>query len=150
MVRFLAIGCVTVLPVVVVLIAALGWLLPLLFGHAFRGAVPAGRILLAASLLQALRRVAAEGQRGLGSGWAATCAELAFIAVFVGTLVPLTDSDGAKGAALALLIASATAIAVLAAVTHGRRDGRPRDAGRREGDPSQTVLLDTIEPPQPS
>jgi O-antigen/teichoic acid export membrane protein len=145
--RFLSVGAAVLLPVVLVLIAGLGWLLPLLFGHAFRPAVTAGRILLGASLLQALRRVAAEGLRGLGSGLSASVAELAFIAVFVGTLVPLTSSHHVEGAALAQLIASVAGVLVLFLLA-----GRLSRPAKTSPAPSQDplVALGAGEPPHPS
>jgi enterobacterial common antigen flippase len=120
--RFLLIGFVVVLPVVLVGIALLGWVLPLLFGHAFSGAVTIGRLLLIGAFAQAMRRVAAEGLRGLGSGLPATVAELSFIVAFVASVVPLANSHGASGAAGALVIASAVGAVVLVGVTFARRD----------------------------
>jgi O-antigen/teichoic acid export membrane protein len=117
LVRFIAIGAVTVLPVVAVLAAILGWLLPLLFGHAFHAAVPVGQILLVAAAAQALRRVAAEALRGFGSGVSATWAELSFIGVFAAALGPLTAWHAAVGAAVALAAASFAGAAVLALLT---------------------------------
>jgi O-antigen/teichoic acid export membrane protein len=115
--RFLALGALVVVPVVLVLIALLSWLLPLLFGHAFAGAVTIGRILLIAALATALRRVAAEGLRGLGNGVSASWAELSFIVVFVAAVVPLAEAHGGSGAAVGLLIASAIGAALLIVFT---------------------------------
>jgi O-antigen/teichoic acid export membrane protein len=149
--RFFLIGAAVLLPVVLVLIAVLGWLLPLLFGHAFRPAVTAGRILLGASLLQALRRVAAEGLRGLGSGISATIAELAFIAVFVAALVPLTSSHHVDGAATAQLVASVAGVLVLALVAARAARSRPSGADAGGAAPEDTlVALGAGEPPHPS
>jgi O-antigen/teichoic acid export membrane protein len=119
--RYLAIGTAVLVPVVLVSIALLGWLLPLLFGHQFSGAVTIGRILLIAALAQGLRRVAAEGLRGLGSGTAATLAELSFIVVFVAAVVPLADAHGGSGAAAGLLIASVVGAAALFALALRQR-----------------------------
>jgi O-antigen/teichoic acid export membrane protein len=122
--RFLVIGGLVVLPVVLVGILALGWLLPFLFGHAFAGGVGPGRILLAAAFAQALRRVAAEGLRGFGSGVSASWAELSFIVVFAASVVPLSSANGASGAAVAVLLASIAAVVVLLALTLRARPGR--------------------------
>jgi O-antigen/teichoic acid export membrane protein len=118
------IGVCVVLPVVVIGVLALGWLLPFLFGHAFAGAVGPGRILLAAAFAQALRRVAAEGLRGFGSGASASWAEGVFIVVFAAAVAPLSSAHGATGAALAVLIASAAAVVALAVLSLRARPGR--------------------------
>jgi O-antigen/teichoic acid export membrane protein len=122
--RFMVIGALVVLPVVVVGVAILGWLLPLLFGHAFAGAVGPGRLLLAAAFAQALRRVAAEGLRGFGSGVSASWAELSFVVVFAAAVVPLSSASGASGSAVAVLAASVTAVVVLVALSWRARPGR--------------------------
>lgn len=122
--RFLVIGGAVVLPVVLVGVLVLGWLLPLLFGHAFAGAVGPGRILLAAAFAQALRRVAAEGLRGFGSGVSASWAELSFIVVFAAAVAPLSSAHGASGAAVAVLLASVASALVLVALTLRARPGR--------------------------
>jgi O-antigen/teichoic acid export membrane protein len=111
-------------------VAVVPSLLPALFGRAFRPAVPVAQILLAAALIQAFRRIAAEGLRGLGSGSSASIAELVFAAVFVGALIPLSDSLHAKGAAFALMLGTAAAgITLLALVTlDGRRSARAHAA----------------------
>jgi O-antigen/teichoic acid export membrane protein len=122
--RFIVIGGLVVLPVVVVGVLALGWLLPFLFGHAFAGAVGPGRILLAGAFAQALRRVAAEGLRGFGSGVSASWAELSFIVVFAAAVAPLSSAHGASGAAVAVLLASVAAAGVLVVLSWRARPGR--------------------------
>ncbi|MFL5831940.1 MAG: lipopolysaccharide biosynthesis protein [Solirubrobacteraceae bacterium] len=128
LVRFVAIGTAVVVPVVAALIALLGWLLPLLFGHAFTDAVPVGRILLVAALATALRRVAAEALRGFGSGGSATWAELSFIVVFAAAVAPLISWHQAVGAAVALLGASVVAVLVLLALSRRAQATRERYA----------------------
>jgi O-antigen/teichoic acid export membrane protein len=113
-VRYVAIGVALIAPVVGALVLVMPWLLPTLFGAGFGAGAPVAQILLAGALLQAVRRVAAEGLRGLGSGVSASLAELAFVVVFLAALVPLSASAQARGAGLAFLLASAAAIAALA------------------------------------
>jgi O-antigen/teichoic acid export membrane protein len=148
--RFMMIGALVVLPVVVALVALLGWLLPLLFGHSFHAAVPIGRILLAAAFAQALRRVAAEALRGLGSGVSATWAELAFIAVFAATIAPMTSWHAGTGAALALLIASGAGAIVLVALTMRPGSLVPARAQTETNALSTAGALVASEPPQMS
>jgi O-antigen/teichoic acid export membrane protein len=126
--RFMTIGAAVVLPVVVALIALLGWLLPLLFGTAFTDAVPVGRILLVAALATALRRVAAEALRGFGSGASAAWAELSFIVVFAAAVAPLISWHQAVGAAVALLGASVFAVLVLLGLSRRSAAARERYA----------------------
>ena len=113
-VRYVSFAILVLVPVVAVLIATVGELLPFLFGSEFAGAVPVARLLLIAGLLQALRRVASEASRGLGSGVPGALAEGVGVAALVGVAIPLALTDGADGAALGVLIASAAATATLA------------------------------------
>lgn len=125
--RYLLLAVVTITPVAVALIAAVGWLLPFLFGSEFEAAVPVAQILLVATLLQALRRVGAEAVRGFGRGRAATGAEIVFAIVFVAAVFPLASDNGAEGAATAAAIAALAGALALAVLE--RRTGLGGEAG---------------------
>ncbi len=141
--RFVILGIVVVTPIVATLIALVPWLVPLLFGRSFDRAVPVAQILLAAALFQGLRRVAAEGLRGMGGEWAGTGAELVFAVVLFGSLVPLVDRYGASGAGAATLVGAIAAVIALP-ILAVRRPDRPERPSLTPDDESQ--LLDVFDP----
>lgn len=94
---------------VIVLELALPFLVPHLFGSGFRAAIGVARILLISALLFALRRVLSECARGAGRPSLGSVAE----AVSLVTLFPavvLLYHHGARGVALALVVASAAGL----------------------------------------
>lgn len=122
--RFVVLGLIVLVPVVGGLVAVMGWLLPLLFGGPFRGAVPVAQLLVAAALAQALRRIASESLRGLGSTVPAAASELVFMVAFVAAAIPLSQSGGATGAAQATLVATVVGALALPALEGLRRQRR--------------------------
>jgi O-antigen/teichoic acid export membrane protein len=121
--RFLLLGLAVLLPVVAGLALLMSWLLPLLFGGAFRGAVPVAQLLVIAALPQALRRIGSEGLRGLGSSVPAAVAEIVFVVVFLATAIPMAHAGGATGAGRATLIASVAGALALPLLEVSRRRG---------------------------
>lgn len=106
-------GAVSLL-VCAVLWVACGFLVPLFFGHAFAGAVSVARILLVSAVFLSVRRVVAEGARGIGLPGLASVAEIALWLVLAPLAVLLGDRYGAPGVALALVAGSAASLAVVA------------------------------------
>ena len=103
------------------LVLAAGWLVPLLFGEEFRGAVLVTQILLSGMVFASARRVLADGLKGRGHPGAGTLAELAawvWLAPALGALVPLW---GVNGAAVALSSSYAVSLGALLfiAARHG-------------------------------
>ena len=123
--RLVMLGVAFIAPITLALVACIGWLLPLLFGKEFSGAVPIARILLVAAFLQGVRRVLTEGSRGLGSGVPGTVGELVFILALLAAMFPLVAAQAEQGAALATATASGAACVALAAVLLWHR-ARPR------------------------
>lgn len=127
--RYVLLGAAILAPIVGLLIAVMGWLLPLLFGQPFRAAVPVAQLLVLAALPQALRRIGSESLRGLGSTGPAGAAELVFVITLVAASIPLSLSDGATGAGWAALLAAvAGAVALPALEAMRRRRGAGREA----------------------
>jgi O-antigen/teichoic acid export membrane protein len=90
-----------------------GWLLPLLFGTSFAGAVPVALALLAAFWPLALRQVAIQSLRGLGQVRPGTIAESIAILVFVACVWPLGQGLGLLGVALGVLLGNLASLAYL-------------------------------------
>lgn len=124
------------LVVVGVLEALVGWLIPLVFGQAFAGSVPAARLLLVAAFFLSIRRVLADALRGFEQPLPGTVSEMASWVVFAVLVYPLTVNHGATGAAGAYAAASAAAAAVLVVASlifaaDRRRSARRADAAGR-------------------
>lgn len=100
--------------IVVLLEVVVGWLIPWLFGDAFRGAVPVARVLLIAAFFFSLRRVIADALRGFELPWPGTVSEIVSWLVFAVTIYPLADRHGALGAAVAYSAAAAVAFIFIA------------------------------------
>lgn len=114
---------------VVAIEAALPFLVPRLFGSAFHAAIGVARILLISALLFALRRVLSECARGAGRPGLGSVAEiLSLVTMF--PAVALLYQDGARGVAIALVIAAATGLAgiVVGLVVWPSRGVRAADA----------------------
>jgi O-antigen/teichoic acid export membrane protein len=87
--------------------------LPLLFGAAFRAAVPAALVLVVANGVNAVNLMLADGLRGLGRTRTLLIAEIAGLTVTAVMLGTLLRPFGAAGAAVTSLVAYATVLAVL-------------------------------------
>ena len=109
--RVLAIGSVVIVALVLVVEAAVGWLVPLLFGSEFESAVPLARVLLPAGGLVAIRHIITDAARGAGSATAGSLSEVAGWAVFGSGLLLLVPRYEAMGVALAMLAAAAVSLA---------------------------------------
>jgi O-antigen/teichoic acid export membrane protein len=96
------------------LAATIPWLLPLLFGTAFRDAVPPAVVLTVAYLPLALRQIVIRSLRAFGDGRSGTLAEAMALAGFLLAVWPLCRFVGLVGVGLALLVANLAALAWLA------------------------------------
>jgi O-antigen/teichoic acid export membrane protein len=81
--------------------------IPLFFGTAYESSIPVAEILLLASWLLALKRIAVDVMRGVGETQIGTRAEILNLALFLIGVVPLGLWLGGRGVALALAIAAA-------------------------------------------
>lgn len=123
--RFFWLAVVTSATVVVITEAAVGWLLPTLFGTAFQDAVPVARILLLGAFCFSVRRVLSDGARGAGQPGAGTVGELVSWIVLV-PLLALLVPQGLTGVAWALTASAGLSVMVLIGmvIITGRRATR--------------------------
>jgi O-antigen/teichoic acid export membrane protein len=96
------------------LLPATGFLVPLLFGDAFRPAIPLAQILLVAGFLLGVRRAVLPGLRGLGLPGIGSYSELVALLVFAGLVPFALQSATGLGVAIAFLISAVVAIVFLA------------------------------------
>jgi O-antigen/teichoic acid export membrane protein len=89
-----------------------GPLVELVYGSQFSAAATPLRLLVLGAVAASLHRVLADGLRGMGRPLSGTAAELASFAVGVPAILLLAPSGGANGAAIAVGLASAAALAV--------------------------------------
>jgi O-antigen/teichoic acid export membrane protein len=95
-------------------------ILPLLFGQAFREAVPVAHVLLAASVVLGANYVLSDGLRGLGRPNLVSAAETAGLLVTAIMLWLLLPRWGTLGAAWASLLSYGMVMLVLLSGLHGR------------------------------
>lgn len=91
-------------------------LVPLLFGEAFRDAVPIARILLVGALFLSAKRILSEGLKGCGFPEVGTVAELAAWFWMVPAAAVFARRWGAEGVAVAMATAAAFSLVVLLAL----------------------------------
>lgn len=99
-------------PLSLLLAVAAPWLVPLVFGAAYRDAVLPAAILLAAGVFQGSNAVLGNGLRALGLPGRPARAEAAGFALTLGLLALLLPRFGAAGAACASLVAYAAVMAI--------------------------------------
>jgi O-antigen/teichoic acid export membrane protein len=100
------------------LFPATGFLVPLLFGDAFRPAIPLAQILLVAGLLLGVRRALLPGLRGLGLPGIGSYSELVALLVFAVLLPFALQSTTGIGVAIAFLVSAVAAIVLLAVLCY--------------------------------
>ena len=108
----LFITAVTAILVVPLELAA-GWLVPFFFGSDFEGAVDVTRILLIGAFFSSIRRVLADGAKGIGFPGRGSIAELGSWISLVPLLAILMPRFGLEGAAAAMSISAALSLAIL-------------------------------------
>ena len=97
------------------------WIVPVLFGHEFEGAVTLVRILIVASSLTAVRRVLTEGARGRGEPGIGSIAELVTWIVFLPAVAVFGAAWQAEGVAWAMVVSSLAGLFAIVVGTGGRR-----------------------------
>jgi O-antigen/teichoic acid export membrane protein len=99
-------------PISLLLAAVAPWLVPLVFGAPYRGAILPAAVLLVASVFQGANAVLGNGLRSLGLPGRPARAEVAGFALTLGLLALLLPRFGAAGAAFASLVAYAAVTAI--------------------------------------
>ena len=131
--------------VVMVLEVVVPWILPLAFGSEFKGAVSIAQILLIGGWLASVRRVIADGIRGLGFPLVGTVGEGVALALLIPSLAILVPMAGLTGAAVAVAVAAAGGLLVVLVGT--LRTELPGSAGRHqqpEEEPEGLALGDIV------
>jgi O-antigen/teichoic acid export membrane protein len=88
------------------------WVIPLLFGNAFQDAVAISYLILPGTVFLSVRRVLAEGLRGLGHPGIGTVAEIVALVWLIGALAICIPLFGVRGAAVAMTTAYAASLLV--------------------------------------
>jgi O-antigen/teichoic acid export membrane protein len=118
MFRFLALTMFVCSAIAIGVALTAGWLVPVLFGPDFSGAVPVTRIVMLAAVLLAGRRILSEGARGLGRPVEGTIGEVVSLISLPIALAIFVPKWGVEGAAWSLVLASCAGL-----VTLGQRIG---------------------------
>jgi O-antigen/teichoic acid export membrane protein len=103
------------------------WLLPLLFGKAFAGAIGLCLLLVLAYLPAALRDIVSNGLRGMGEWRACIFGEAIALGMFALAVWPLASFYGVLGVPIALLIANCISILYLFVLLRHRFELHARD-----------------------
>jgi O-antigen/teichoic acid export membrane protein len=119
--RYLWLAVLLCTPVVLLLEATVGWLLPFLFGGAFEDAIPMARILLVGALFLSLRRVLTDGARGLGRPAIGTIAEVASWVVLLPAVTVAAVAGDATDMAVAVTASAFVSLVVMVAGLTTRR-----------------------------
>lgn len=127
LVHHLQLGTLVAVPATIVALAAMPFALPLVFGAAFAGAVPAAEILLVAGLFQGANLVLSNGLFGLGRPGLVAVAQWSAVIVATVLLLLLLPRLGGVGAAVALLCSYGGTMVVQASFV-ARTTGVPRRA----------------------
>jgi O-antigen/teichoic acid export membrane protein len=118
--------------IVVPLFALAAWIIPLLFGDAFNDAVVISYLVLPGTVFLSVRRVLAEGLRGLGHPGIGTVAEIVALAWLIAALGVCVPLFGVRGAAIAMTTAYAASLGVTlfgaARLRRGMRISTPEPA----------------------
>lgn len=126
--RFSTLSLVACSGIVLVLEILAERLVVLFFGAEFEASAPLARILLLAALLAGVRRVLADGVRGIGHPGLGTLAEVVSWVCFVPAMAILAPGGGVEGVAWAVVSSSGVALLVLVlAVMRTGRGTPPRE-----------------------
>lgn len=141
-VRYTLLDLVFSLVIVIPLLASARWLIPLLFGGDFAGAVTIAYIILPGTVFLSVRRVLAEGLRGLGRPGIGTVAEIVALGWLVVTLALFVPLLGVRGAAAAMTSAYAVSLLVtLAGAARVRRSLQPTRSASPATVPAPTATV---------
>ncbi len=105
--------------IVAPLLVVAHWIIPLLFGNAFKDAVVISYIILPGTVFLSVRRVLAEGLRGLGHPVIGTVAEVVALGWLIAALAVCVPLMGTRGAAVA--VSTAYAASLIVALIGARR-----------------------------
>ncbi|MGI8550438.1 MAG: lipopolysaccharide biosynthesis protein, partial [Dehalococcoidia bacterium] len=111
--QFFWLNVCTSLVIVLGLAVATSYVVPVLFGKAFAGAVPVAHVLLAGAFFLSVRRVLVEGLRGSGYPIAGSVAEVVSWFWLIPAFVIFTPRWGVIGAGLAVSSSAAFALALV-------------------------------------
>ncbi len=132
-------------PSCLLLCAATPWVVPAVFGNAYRGAVLPAAILLLASLFQGANAVLGNGLRAVGLPGRPALAEASGFILTLGLLAVLLPRFGAVGAAVGSLVSYASVTAIQMAFLHRSSGFSVREAlavdRQRLGVHVRTLLL---------
>lgn len=103
--RYVQLGALAGIPIAVLGVLGMSWLLPLLFGDQYPGAVLPAQILMVASVSQGMNLVLGNSLRGLGRPGLPAIAEGLGVIITVALLLLLLPVFGSVGAAVTSLIA---------------------------------------------
>lgn len=118
--RFLLVGAGLSTLVVLVLEAAITWLIPFFFGEEFAPAIGVARVLVAAALFRSITRILSDGSRGMGRPIVGSTAELVSLIAFFVAAVVLVPLFGLQGASVSVLLSSLVSITAAAALVRRR------------------------------
>jgi O-antigen/teichoic acid export membrane protein len=116
----------------VVLMVAVPFLIPIVYGASFSAAGRPAVVLVIAGFFFGAKSILAGGAQALGSPWIASRAEIVAVLVTIGGLFCLLPSMGIMGAALASLAAYATQFAVVLFGLARTHDVSPTSLVRRK------------------
>jgi O-antigen/teichoic acid export membrane protein len=123
--RYLLLSAVLCAGVTVVIVLALPFLIPLLFGKRFEPAVGVSAILVVAIAVISVRRVGSDCLRGLGKPGASTLIEIFTLGVLAVAFLFLAHWQEGRGVALSLVIASAIGLAMMLVLVSRRPESPP-------------------------
>ena len=138
--RFVAMGFVACLAIVLPLEFLAGWMVPAFFGEAFAPAVGIMQILLVSSLFLGARRVLTETSRGIGHPGLGTVAEIASWLSLVPAVALLAPRFGAAGVALAFMLSAAISLVALIVLVASRPAAAPRSQVGLSEEPAIDVV----------
>jgi O-antigen/teichoic acid export membrane protein len=127
--RFGVLAAAICVPISLAVILTVNSLLPFFFGRTFSDAAEPAKLLMIAALFAALRRVLADGARGLGRPLVGTVAEVLTWASFVCLLLVLHPSRGPETVAAALAGAAAAGLILTVLLLASSRGNSPTNRG---------------------
>ena len=114
---YFGVGAVVCSSVTAGLVIAVPWLLPRFFGHQFDPAIGPARLLLAAGLLSALRRILVDATRGAGHPTWGALAELSTLVSLPLAILALDARLGLIGVSIALIVGEGVGLGIRASVS---------------------------------
>jgi O-antigen/teichoic acid export membrane protein len=138
--RYVGIALAVSLAVVLPLEFGADALIHFFFGSDFASATSVARILLAGTVVLGVRRVLADGARGMGYPGLGTVAEMGSWFVLIPTIVLFPSALGLNGVALALALSWCASLALLVALLARQQSIHARPASPTVIDPGNQPL----------